>query len=300
MKIGVVFPQHEFGNDPVAIKDYTQTVEGLGFTHILAYEHIVGANPSPANIRQGGYADRWGGPYTHEHPFHEPFVLYGFMAAITTTLEFATGILILPQRRAQLVAKQAAELDVLSGGRFRLGVGVGWNKVELEAMGDDFHTRGRRTDEQLAVMQALWTKEVVTFKGEWHNFNEVGINPLPVQRPIPIWFGGHAPAVIRRIAKFGAGWMPGFRQAKDATEWLAQLDEALEKEGRSRKEIGIEPRLHYGDATPDQWHTTLTDWRKIGATHASVNTMGCGFTSPEEHIQAVEKFGEAMGIANSG
>jgi alkanesulfonate monooxygenase SsuD/methylene tetrahydromethanopterin reductase-like flavin-dependent oxidoreductase (luciferase family) len=126
MNIGVVFPQTEIGNDPVAIRDYAQTVEGLGYTHVIAYDHVVGANPN----RPGG----WLGPYTFETPFHEPFVLFAFMASVTHKLGFAPGIIILPQRQTVLVAKQAATLDVLSGGRLRLGVGIGWNQVEYIAL----------------------------------------------------------------------------------------------------------------------------------------------------------------------
>ena len=179
MKIGVVLPQTEIGNDPAAIKAYAEAVEGMGFTHILVFDHVLGANPE----RPGG----WKGPYTYRHGFHEPFVLFGFLAAATRRVELVTGIIILPQRQTALVAKQAAAVDVLSGGRLRLGVGVGWNPVEFEALGEDFTTRGRRVEEQVEVMRALWTRELVTFKGAHHQISDAGLNPLPVQRPIPIW-----------------------------------------------------------------------------------------------------------------
>jgi probable F420-dependent oxidoreductase len=184
MKIGVVYPQTEFGNDPIAIRDFAQTAEGLGYSHVIAYDHVIGANPN----RPGG----WQGGYTIESAFQEPFVLFGFMAAATHTIGFATGIIILPQRQTVLVAKQAATLDVLSGGRLRLGIGLGWNQVEYESLGQDFHNRGRRMTEQIEVMRLLWTQPSVNFSGQWHSIPDAGIKPMPVQQPIPIWFGGHA------------------------------------------------------------------------------------------------------------
>jgi probable F420-dependent oxidoreductase len=289
MEIGVVFPQTEFGNNPEAIKDYAQAVEGLGFTHVLAYEHVLGANPD----RPGG----WRGPYTHEDPFHEPFLLFSFMAAVTSTLGFVTGILILPQRETALVAKQAASLDVLSSGRFRLGLGVGWNKVEFIALNQDFHARGVRMDEQLEVLQQLFTEPLVNFSGRQHTIPDAGLNPMPVQQPIPIWFGGHADAVIERIARLGNGWLPGYREAADAAPWLERLDQALERHGRTRADIGIEPRLVYKQGSPESWNRTLSAWEAAGATHASINTMGCGFEHPAEHINALETFARAVGLA---
>ena len=178
MKIGVVFPQTEFGSDPLAIRDYAQLAEGLGYTHILAYDHILGANPE----RPGG----WQGPYTHRDTFQEPFVLFSYLAAHTQYIGFATGIIILPQRQTALVAKQAATLDVLSQGRLRLGVGLGWNAVEYQALNQEFHTRGRKIEEQIEVLRLLWTQPLVTYQGRWHSITDAGINPLPIQRPIPI------------------------------------------------------------------------------------------------------------------
>lgn len=286
MQIGAVFPQTEFGNDPVAIRDYAQTVEGLGYTHVLAYDHVLGANPN----RPGG----WQGPYTDKTPFHEPFLLFSFMAAVTQTLGFATGIIILPQRQTALVAKQAATLDVLSGGRLRLGIGIGWNEVEYVALGENFHNRGKRIEEQVELLQKLWTEPLVTFAGQWHTVPDAGLNPLPVQQPIPIWFGGHAEAVMRRIARSGAGWMPNFRSVADAQPTLELLDRFLDEAGRSRAEIGLEPRLNYGDGNPDHWRAVLDEWQAAGATHFSVNTMGCGFATPGEHIEALRRFAEEM------
>src|SRR6266540_4308428 len=193
MNIGVVFPQVEIGPDPVPIREYAQAVEAMGYTHILAFDHVLGANPD----RPGG----WKGPYTYRHSFHEPFVLFGFLAAATRRVELVTGILILPQRQTALVAKQAAAVDVLSGGRLRLGVAVGWNYVEYGALGEDFHTRGKRIEEQIEVLRALWTKELATIEGREHRIADAGVNPLPIQRPIPIWMGGHSEAAMRRAAR---------------------------------------------------------------------------------------------------
>ncbi|MEJ5246216.1 MAG: LLM class F420-dependent oxidoreductase [Caldilinea sp.] len=289
MQIGVVFPQTEFGNDPGAIRDYAQTVEALGYTHVLAYDHVLGANPE----RPGG----WHGPYTYRHPFHEPFVLFSFMAAATTRLRFATGVLILPQRQTALVAKQAATLDVLSGGRLRLGVGIGWNPVEYEALGENFHTRGRRCEAQIRLLRRLWTEPLVTVHDEWHHISDAGINPLPVQRPIPIWLGGHADAVLERIARLGDGWMPNYRTAQEAADALARLDVYLAQNGRSRRDLGIEPRLHYKDGVEERQRRIMADWVAAGATHFSVNTMGCGFVRPEQHMQALERFAQAMQLS---
>jgi probable F420-dependent oxidoreductase len=288
MKIGAVFPQTEFGSDPVAIKDYAQTVEGLGLAHVLAYDHVLGANPS----RPGG----WSGPYTHHDPFHEPFVLFSFMAALTTHLNFVTGVLILPQRQTALVAKQAAELDVLSQGRLRLGIGIGWNAVEYQALGENFHNRGQRSEEQIAVLRMLWTQPLVTFSGRWHTIQDAGINPLPLQQPIPIWIGGYADAVLERAARLADGWLPGFRTAEEAVATLDRLDSLLEAAGRSRAGFGLEPRLSYGDGDAARWARTAQGWQKVGATHLSLNTMGAGLRTPAEHISALTRMASALGI----
>ncbi|MCC9078129.1 LLM class F420-dependent oxidoreductase [Litorilinea aerophila] len=288
MKIGAVFPQTEFGNDPVALRDYAQTLEGLGYHHVLAYDHVLGANPN----RPGG----WNGPYTYQTPFHEPFVLFSFMAGVTTRLEFATGIIILPQRQTALVAKQAATLDVLSGGRLRLGIGIGWNQVEYECLNENFHNRGRRVEEQVEVLRLLWTQPLVQFKGRWHSIPDAGINPLPIQQPIPIWFGGHAEAVMRRIARWGAGWMPNYRRVEEARPNLELLEQFLAETGRSRDEVGLEPRLAYGDGNPDRWRQWMEEWQAVGATHMTVNTMGCGFATPAEHMAALERFARETGL----
>jgi probable F420-dependent oxidoreductase len=286
LRIGAVYPQTEFGNDPVAIRDYAQAVEAMGYTHVLAYDHVLGANPN----RPGG----WSGPYTDQTPFQEPFVLFSFMAAVTTTLEFATGIIILPQRQTALVAKQVATLDVLSGGRVRFGVGIGWNEVEYTALNEDFHTRGRRLEEQIEVLNLLWTKPLVEFEGKWHKIPDAGLNPMPIQQPIPIWFGGHADAMLRRCAKWGAGWMPNFRTVEQAAPALAALDDYLAAYGRRRADFGLEPRVGYGKGDEGQWRTLIDEWQGAGATHLTVNTMGAGFTTPEQHLTALRHFAERV------
>jgi probable F420-dependent oxidoreductase len=286
MKIGVVFPQTEFGNDREALIDYARTVEGLGYAHILAYDHVLGANPD----RPGG----WQGPYTHEDPFHEVFLLFGFMAAVTSKIGFVTGILVLPQRETVLAAKQAATLDVLSGGRFRMGVGVGWNAVEFAALGQDFHRRGKRVEEQVQLLRRLWADPLITYRGEWNTIDDGGINPLPLQRTIPIWFGGHADAVLKRIARMGEGWMPGYRTAEDAQPSLDRLAGYLEQQGRKPEELGLEPRLHWRHGGLDVALARMEGWQAAGATHISLNTMGCGFETPGEHLGVLEQFARAV------
>jgi probable F420-dependent oxidoreductase len=289
MKIGVTFPQTEFGSDPIAVRDYAQTVEGLGFTHILAYDHVLGANPN----RPEGFK----GPYTYQSSFLEPFVLFSFMASITQRIGFITGIIILPQRQTALVAKQAATLDVLCGGRFRLGIGIGWNKVEYDALEQNFHNRGKRSAEQIAVLRQLWTQPLVTFKGRYHNIPDAGLKPLPVQQPIPIWFGGAADDVLQRLAQLGDGWLPNYRTAADCKPHLDTLDKYLSEAGRTRAQIGLEPAAPYGDGNPDTWRTLLRDWEAVGATHIRFNTMGVGFDTPAKHLEALRKFAESVGVS---
>ena len=289
MNIGVVYPQTEFGNDPVAIRDYAQAAEGLGYSHIYAYEHVLGANPDRP--------DRLTGPYTYKSPFLEPFGLFSFMAAVTTRIRFLTGILILPQRQTALVAKQAATLDVLSGGRLRLGVGLGWNHVEYIALGQDFHTRGRRLSEQVDLLRRLWTQPLVKFSGRWHTVPDAGINPLPVQRPIPIWFGGHSEPALRRAARLADGWMPNYPTPDKAQPVLDMLEGFLEEAGRNRSGFGLEARLPYGAGDPQAWQDLLKGWQALGFTHAAINTMGAGFGTPQAHLRAIRTFAQAVGVS---
>ncbi len=288
MRIGVIFPQFEFGEDAGDVRDYAQTVEGLGYTHIGADDHLIGPNPD----RLGG----WTGWVTYQMPFYEPFALFSFMAGVTERVEFETCVLLLPQRQTVLVAKQAACLDILCRGQLRLGLGNGWSTVEYEAMGVDMTTRGRRMEEQIEVLRLLWTQPLVNFKGRWHSIPDAGINPLPVQRPIPIWLGGQSEPVIRRAARTGDGWMPLYGSAEEARVGLDLLDQELAAAGRSREGFGLEARLRYDQGNPEEWNKQLEAWRKVGATHISLITTHCGFHSPAEHIAALQKFAKEMGL----
>ena len=282
MKIGLVYPQTEFGSDPAAIRDYAQMAEGLGFSHILAYDHVLGANPD----RLGG----WQGSYTFQHAFMEPLVLFSYMAAFTRQIQFTTGIIILPQRQTVLFAKQAATLDVLSNGRLRVGVGLGWNQVEYTALNENFHNRGMRLEEQVAVLRQLWTQPLLNFSGRWHTILDAGLNPLPVQRPIPLWFGGTAEPALRRIARLADGWLINTtRKIADVLPSLDLIYRTLDETGRARSDFGIEPRLVYGEGDPAVWNNQIQEWEAVGATHISFNTMNNGFDTPSKHLAAVRK-----------
>ncbi|MDB5077819.1 MAG: Luciferase-like monooxygenase [Chloroflexi bacterium] len=286
MKIGVVFPQNEITADPGAVREYAQAAEEFGYTHLLAYDHVVGADTSTR--------PDWNGPYTHKSLFHEPLVLFGYLAGLTKKLELVTGVLILPQRQTVLVAKQAAEIDVLTGGRFRLGVGVGWNYVEYHALGMDFSNRGKRCEEQIAVLRALFTQESVTYHGHWHTIEAAGINPLPVQRPIPIWIGGGAEATLRRVATMGDGWFPNLPPDEETKAAIAKIRSYALELGRDPESIGIEGRLQYADQSPDDWVRGIKAWEALGATHVSINTMRAGLDGPSAHIEAIRRFKEAV------
>lgn len=286
MKIGVIFPQTEIGVDPAGVLDFAQAAESLGYDHIVPYDHVVGANPAS---RPG-----WNAPYTHKDIFHEPFVLFGYLAAVTKRIGLATGVVILPQRQTVLVAKQAAAADVLSGGRLRLGVGIGWNPVEYEALGENFKNRGRRSEEQVEVLRALWTKELVTFKGKWHTITDAGINPLPIQRPIPIWFGGGAEPLLRRVGRIGDGWF-SLLEPDDKLSSIIQKIRAYAKEaGRDPSAIGIEGRVAIAGGSPEKWAAAISRWKEIGATHLSLNTMKAGLSGAAGHIDAIRRFKEAI------
>jgi len=280
MRTGIVFPQNEIGADPTLIKDFAQTAEGLGYTHLLVFDHVLGA----------GLARRpdWRGAYDAEDSFHEPFVLFGYLAALTTRIELVTGVLVLPQRQTALVAKQAAQVDVLCGGRLRLGVGVGWNRVEYDGLGTDFTNRGQRIEEQIDLLRALWTEPVVDFNGRWHRVPDAGINPLPVQRPIPIWLGGQAEPVLRRVGALGDGWFPQMLPDQRARDMLDRLRGYADAAGRNPAQIGIEPRVELRYGEPDRWPTLVDGWRELGATHLAISTQGLGLTG-REHLAAIER-----------
>ena len=286
MRLGAIFPQTEIGSDPAAVRDYARAVEEMGYQHILAYDHVLGANTAS---RPG-----WSGPYTSETPFHEIFVLFGYLAAITQRVELVTGVVILPQRQTALVAKQAAAVDVLSGGRLRLGVGVGWNEVEYQALNEDFHNRGVRVEEQIALLRALWGETAITFHGRWHAVQDAGINPLPVRRQIPIWIGGSADATLRRVARIGDGWLPQMPPNDHARAMMERLRDYLREAGRPESAVGIEARLTLTRTPEADWRQYADDWQALGATHLSVNTMGMGYHSLDQHLAALRRVYAAL------
>jgi probable F420-dependent oxidoreductase len=214
--------------------------------------------------------------------FHEVFVLFGYLAGITTELELVTGVLVLPQRQTALVAKQAAEIDVLSGGRLRLGVGIGWNQVEYQALGVPFRQRGALLEEQVDVLRKLWADPVISYDGKYHQIEGAGLNPLP-GREIPVWFGGSADAVLRRAGRIGDGWMPQSPPDDTARAQIARIRQAAEEAGRDPEAVGIEARLTLGAVPEQDWRSFVDGWRDLGATHLCVNTMNYGLTRPEDH-----------------
>jgi len=278
MRIGVVLPQTEIGPDVGALRRYGQGVEDLGFQHVVAYDHVVGADPA---VHQP-----WNGPYDIDTQFHEPFVLFGFLAGCTS-LDLVTGITILPQRQTALVAKQAAEVDLLTRGGFRLGVGIGWNPVEYEALGQDFSTRGRRLEEQVGLLRRYWTERSVTASGAFDRVTAAGIAPLPVQRPIPVWFGGRSPRAYERMGRMADGWFPLIQPGEQLEAARALIAGSAEGAGRDPDAIGMEGRV---DATGDADDTVrqIERWRAEGATHVSINTMSAGFASVGDHLGALE------------
>ena len=282
MRIGVVFPQTELGGDVGAVRAYGQAAEELGFSHVLAYDHVLGADPA---IHEG-----WDGPYDVHTTFHEPLVMFGYLAAITS-LELVTGILVLPQRQTALVAKQAAEVDLLSNGRLRLGVGLGWNAVEYEALGQDFTTRGRRCEEQVDLLRRLWTDRSVTHYGAFDVIPGAGLAPLPVQRPIPVWFGARLPPALRRAGRLADGWFPQVQPGPGLDEARRILEQGAWDAGRDPIGIGMEGRVSW-QGSQDELAAALGRWRDVGATHASVNTMGAGLASVDAHLAALSAASE--------
>ncbi len=296
MQFGVVFPQTEIGADPGAIREYVQTAEGLGYSYIFIADHVLGADPAHHDHVVGSY-------YTHHSVIHETFTTLGYLSAITKNVDLITGILILPQRQTALVAKQAAEVDVLSGGRLKLGIGVGWNHVEYEALGQDFHTRGRRSEEQMELLRALWTQEVVNFEGRWDRVTHAGINPLPVQRPIPIWLGAGGSAspipverVLRRIGRMSDGWFPSFAPGPEGRAAVERVRSYAVEAGRDPKDIGMIGRLRLPGKQPEDWLEEVEGWREMEATHVSVEARRGVRASVQDHISAIEEAKEVLGI----
>jgi probable F420-dependent oxidoreductase len=286
MKIGIVYPQTELKGDPEAVRRIGLIAEELGYDHLLAYDHVLGA----AVDRE---PKLWG-PYSDQHPFHDPFVMFAYLAAITKRIEFVSGILILPQRQTALVARQAADLDLLSHERFRLGVGLGWNYVEYDSLGQDFRSRGKRLAEQIGLLRRLWSEPLVDFAGTFDRIDRAGLNPRP-QRSIPIWFGGFADQALRRAAALGDGFI--FADgASDALQLASHLRRFLREAGRPEKGFGLQRNMTRAK-TPQDVVETATRWRDAGGTHVSVVTMGQNFTTTDQHIDYMKRVIDAVRTA---
>jgi probable F420-dependent oxidoreductase len=284
MQIGVVFPQTEIGPDAGAVRAYGQRVEELGFRHVLAYDHVVGADPA---VHQG-----WDRPYDVRTTFHEPMVMFGFLAGLTS-LELVTGIIIAPQRQTVLLAKQAAEVDLLTGGRFRLGVGLGWNQVEYEALGQDFTTRGKRLEEQVALMRRLWTEPSLSHAGTFDRVTGAGLAPLPVQRPIPVWFGAQSRPAYRRVGRLADGWFPQIQPGPELNMARGEVARAATEAGRDPDRLGMEGRVSWrGDA--GEVAKRAAAWQEAGATHLAINTMGAGLPTLDAHLSALAEAAHAL------
>jgi probable F420-dependent oxidoreductase len=278
IRIGTIFP-HAIGTDPDPIRAFARAIEEAGYDYLLAYDHIVGAHPDRFAGPVGGFARP---PYTHESPTHEVFALFSYLAAVTTRLEFLTSVLILPQRETLLVAKQAAEVAILSHGRLRLGVGVGWNFAEYGALGYDFPTRGERIEEQVALLRTLWTEPLVTFAGRWHQLDRIALNPRPTY-PIPIWIGSGARDVsLRRMARLASGWFPLLPSLDALPQALARLRGYLAEEGRDPASFGLQLSLNVGQGSPDEWRRRRDELHALGATHLTVSTGGPGISIDQQ------------------
>lgn len=284
LTLGAVLPTNEIAADPSAIRDFAQAVEGLGFDHILIYDHVLGADHS---------VHRLSGPYSDEHPFHEVFVTLGFIAACTRQLGLATAVLVLPQRQTALVAKQAAQLAVLSDNRFRLGVGSGWNHVEYEVLGENFRNRGRRQEEQIELMRALWANHLVDFDGEFHQVRAAGIEPRPTA-PIEVWFGGTHDRQLRRTAKLGDGWFPAGAPNDEAAAMVDTLRGYLRDNGRDPDHFPMEPQAQFRGGNPELWRSHAQKWEQLGASDISIATMNAGLPDVDAHIEAIRQYREAM------
>ncbi len=286
MKLGIVFPHDEIGTDPIAIRDYAQGAEALGADHMMVYDHVLGADPD----RPGG----WDGPYDKDVAFHEPFTLFSYMAAVTSTITFGTCVLVLPQRQTALVAKQAAQLAILSGNRFRMGIGVGWNAVEFEALDVPFARRGARQAEQVELLRRLWTEDNVAFEGKFHTVDRASILPRPT-RPIPIWFGGGAPAVLRRCGRLGDGWVPVGVPNEKSRQALATIRAAREEAGLPWEGFGIQAQAQTRGGNPERWKTHHDSWRELGCTHLAIVThyVGNG-TDVDAHLASAERYFQAV------
>jgi probable F420-dependent oxidoreductase len=293
MRVGISFPQTTIGTDVAVIRDFIQAAEGAGYDHLAVVDHVLGAHPDRFDRPLAGLAAP---PYTTESVIHEVFTLFGYMAAITERIEFATSILVLPQRQTQLVAKQTAEADLLSNGRVRLGIGVGWNYAEFDGMGEDFHTRGRRVEEQIEVLRLLWTQPLVTFKGRWHTIDRLSINPRPVQQPIPVWIGcGATEPLMRRVARVADGWLP--RQIGGPNEDFSAVLERLygyaREAGRDPASIGIDVRISASLDSPETWLKRAEEMQGLGISHITLSTPRDGLT-PAQLVAAAPRYKQLL------
>jgi len=292
MQIGVVYPQTELRGDPAAVRQIGRAVEELGFDHLLVYDHVLGAV----------HADRkrqLTGPYTEHDPFHDPFVMFAYLAGITERIQFATGVLVLPQRQTALVARQAADVDLLSGGRLRLGVGIGWNHVEYEALGQDFGTRGARQEEQIELLRRLFTEPVVDFSGRFDRIDRAALVPRPA-RSIPIWLGGGSEAAFDRAARLADGFIFIGGAADQVVDSWQQLRERVLRNGRPIEDFGAELVIRPQDGGVGAIPAVIDAWREAGGTHVSIVTMGLGLTSADSHVDYLASVAAALAQANPG
>jgi probable F420-dependent oxidoreductase len=285
MQIGAVLPHNEIGTDPGAMKSYVQGIEALGMTHMLLYDHVLGADPN----RPGGFQ----GPYDKDTAFHEPFTTFAFIAAVTNKIEMVSNVLILPQRQTALVAKQAAEVAILSNNRLRLGVGTGWNEVEYDALGVPFTQRGKRQEEQIELLRLLWSEDSLDYTGDYHRVEYASINPRP-SKPIPIWFGGQIPKVLSRAAKIGDGWMPLGAPNAASSKMIEHLKQARTDAGRSWSDFGIQAQAMFRGGDPERYAKHAQGWRTLGATHLAIRTDSCGYNSVDEHLKSIEAYVQAI------
>ena len=285
MEIGAVFPHNEIGTDPQAIKDYAQGVEELGVTHLLIYDHVLGADRD----RPGGFE----GPYDKDVAFHEPFTTFAFIAAVTKKLDMITTVMILPQRQTVLVAKQAAELAILSNNRFKLGIGVGWNTVEYTGLNENFKNRGKRQEEQVELMRLLWENEVLEYKGDYHHIDKASINPRP-SKSVPIWFGGGAPQLIERCADLGDGWIPLMGPNEAARKALAAIKEKRESKGLNWDNFGVQAQAQYAGGDAERWNKHAEKWRNLGASHLAIATHNAEPTNVDGHLGRIKDYLNAV------
>lgn len=284
MELGAVIPHHEIGTDPGAICAYAQGAEELGCTHLLVYDHVVGGDRN-----QPGFA----GPYDSTVAFHEPMVLFGFLAACTNTADLVTSVLVLSQRQTVLVAKQAAELAILTGNRFKLGIGVGGNPVEFDALNEDIATRGRRQEEQVDLMRRLWTSDVFSYDGEYHRFEHASILPRPT-KPVPVLFGGSAPALLDRCGRLGDGWIPLGGPSERAAGRITTMRQIREAAGLPWSGFEIRAQAQYAGGTPERWRRHAGKWAELGATHLAIATHNAGDTDVDGHLARIAEYRDAV------